>query len=215
MIKMCIKCKEMKDIKEFFKDKNNKSGYRNSCKECDKKQYREWRERNKNKYEKYHKNYRKINKTKINKNQKINKQLNPWYYSYFRAKQRCNNPKCKDYAWYGGRGIKFKLTKEECVFIWERDKAYNMKKPSIDRINNDENYCLENCRFIEHSENSKQGKTKKILQFDLDGNFIQEFLSLNDAGKYSNQSPQNISDCCYGRTKTAKGFIWKFKKEKK
>lgn len=29
---------------------------------------------------------------------------------YYMAKDRCTNPKNKDYKWYGGRGITFELT---------------------------------------------------------------------------------------------------------
>ena len=38
--------------------------------------------------------------------------------------------------------------------LWVRDKAYKMKKPSIDRIDNNGNYEINNCRFVENVINS-------------------------------------------------------------
>ena len=49
------------------------------------------------------------------------------------------------------------MTKDDFKFIWFRDKAHGMKQPSIDRIDNDGNYELSNCRFIEHRENARLG----------------------------------------------------------
>ena len=86
----------------------------------------------------------------------------PWKRHFSRAKARCQNKNTTNYCRYGGRGIKFLMTKEDFKFLWFRDKAYNMKKPSTDRIDNDGNYELSNCRFIEQSENGKLGAIYKV-----------------------------------------------------
>ena len=63
------------------------------------------------------------------------------------------------------------------------------------------------------SDNKINGKSsKKVLQFDLYGNFIREWPSTSEAqrsgcGYYSS----GISLCCQGKQKTHKGFIWKYK----
>ena len=85
-------------------------------------------------------------------------------------KQRCNNPKNPDYKYYGGRGIGFLITIEEIIKLWFRDKAYNMKSPSIDRIDNASHYTYDNCRFVELSENIKKSNIdrknrKKVVNF--------------------------------------------------
>ncbi len=75
-------------------------------------------------------------------------------------KNRCNSPTDKNFNRYGGRGIRNFLTLDDLQFIWARDGAENMKRPSIDRIDNDGNYERINCRFIEQSENSSRPKSK-------------------------------------------------------
>ena len=85
------------------------------------------------------------------------KKQNPWYGSWATAKSRCMNPNVACYYRYGGRGIKFLLTQEEVKQLWKRDKAYHLKQPCIDRLNNDGDYEYANCRFIERSINSTKG----------------------------------------------------------
>lgn len=87
----------------------------------------------------------------------------PWYRTYKDAKQRCLDKNHKNYKYYGKKGVKFFITLQEIKALWFRDKAYKMKVPSIDRIDTYGNYVLENCRFIELSENCKRPKRKDSL----------------------------------------------------
>ncbi len=80
----------------------------------------------------------------------------PWRTRYSSAKQRCENPKVPEYYRYGGKGIKCLMTMEDFKYLWFRDKAYELKIPSIDRIDSNGHYELTNCRFIELSENVKR-----------------------------------------------------------
>ena len=104
-------------------------------------------------YRKKHPDYVKRCKAKVRKYQ----QARPWYFSYSSAKSRCTNPNVNCYQRYGGRGIKFLLTREEVAYLWGRDKADSMVQATLDRIDNEKNYELSNCRFIEKSLNSTKG----------------------------------------------------------
>jgi len=75
---------------------------------------------------------------------------------YRNIKLRCEYPNTNRYARYGGRGIECRITLDEIKRLWLRDDAGNLKRPSIDRIDNDGHYTFENCRFIEFLENLKR-----------------------------------------------------------
>ena len=73
---------------------------------------------------------------------------------------RCNNSNNKDYRNYGGRGIKF--CKEWQIFTVFRDWALlngYSDDLSIDRINNNSNYCPENCKFSTNAEQMQNRRT--------------------------------------------------------
>ena len=84
---------------------------------------------------------------------KIKKEF-PWKSTYAHIRQRVYNKNNHKYKYYGGKGIKCLITADELKKLWIRDKAYLMKRPSIDRIDPDGHYILHNCRYIELSENS-------------------------------------------------------------
>jgi len=77
-------------------------------------------------------------------------QKHPWAKTFGYIKLRCVYNKNHHYF---KRGIKAFITLDDVKFLWFRDKAYLMKRPSIDRIDAQGNYTLKNCRFLELSEN--------------------------------------------------------------
>ena len=118
---------------------------------------KKWYQKNKSKKDLQNKIWRLKNPLKCKKISKDSylKMLKeePWKQHFKSAHQRCVNVNRTGYKYYGGKGIKFKLSIEEIKFLWFRDKAYNLKRPSIDRKDNDGNYELSNCRFIELLDN--------------------------------------------------------------
>lgn len=86
--------------------------------------------------------------------------------SIFRGmKDRCYNPNCKSYMWYGGKGIKIydKWMKEPHLFEeWSIENKYD-NTLTIDRINENEDYCPKNCRWVPAVDNAKYKSTTNII----------------------------------------------------
>jgi hypothetical protein len=63
-------------------------------------------------------------------------------------------------------------------------------------------------------ENRIKSLSKPVLQYDLDGNFIKEWINGKEAANILNiKSYGDISACCLNKQKTAHGFMWFYKKE--
>lgn len=89
------------------------------------------------------------------------------YRIYSGMKQRCYNPKLSQYKRYGGRGIK--ICSEWLgpngfinFYTWAVANGYQ-DTLTIDRKNNNDNYCPENCQWITLSENSSKAQRSKYL----------------------------------------------------
>ena len=77
-----------------------------------------------------------------------------------------------------------------------------------------------NIPILSPAEISKKTKSKQILMYDLNNNFLCSFDSANDAARYVRPDFQNkkpnggvvshITDVCKGKRKTAYGYIWHF-----
>ena len=101
--------------------------------------------------------YQKDVLTKRNKNNSkynaLSEKSKKLYGTWSKMIDRCNNPNNNVYKYYGGRGIKVCDEWQESFEKFVEDMG---DKPhpsySLDRIDNNLGYCVENCKWSSHSE---------------------------------------------------------------
>lgn len=93
------------------------------------------------------------------------------YISWMSLKQRCQDPNQKDYPEYGGRGITFenRWHRFENFFIDMGDPPLDPvtgERLSIERKDNNGNYCKDNCKWATRSEQqlNKRTSNREIKQ---------------------------------------------------
>ena len=88
------------------------------------------------------------------------------YRSWQAMMRRCNNSKDRAYHNYGGRGIRV-CEEWHDVVRFAKDMAETYKPGlEIDRIDNNGNYCAENCKWSSPKEQANNKRTNRIVKVD-------------------------------------------------
>jgi group I intron endonuclease len=116
---------------------------------------------------------------------------------------------------FGKVNIGKKHTKETIAKMKEY-WAKNAKPRSKETISKISKTKKENPRettpeMVEKFRNTSTLK-KPILQYDLNGNFIAEYESINEAARHLNVRNDGISACLRKKQKSAYNFLWKYQK---
>ena len=95
-------------------------------------------------------------------------------------KQRCNNPNSSAYKDYGNRGIK--VCKEWGnnflnFYNWAMNNGYE-DDLTIDRINNNEGYYPNNCRWVTSSQQANNKRSNVVLALDNEVHNISEWCRI-------------------------------------
>ena len=92
------------------------------------------------------------------------KKLSPTYRCWLNLKQRCMNTKSTKFSDYGGRGIQVCDRWLDFENFLE-DMGEKPKDLTLDRENNDGDYCPENCRWVTDKEQRRNKRSVKLLEF--------------------------------------------------
>ena len=84
-------------------------------------------------------------------------------------KYRCSNPKCKRFMDYGGRGIQYYpewtsydgFKKDMWKSYQEHCKLYGEKQTTLDRINVNDHYYKDNCRWADSTLQRENVRNKE------------------------------------------------------
>ena len=135
-MKKCKKCEINKELNEFHKDRNLKSGHMNVCKDC----RRLHQQKNADKIKTYKKKYREEHREEIKDNMKEYREKNSEEIRYYSKKYACENKeekneRSKQYYY------KNKKRSKELNKIWinknkKRIRELNKKYYSINKIKN-------------------------------------------------------------------------------
>lgn len=109
----------------------------------------------------------------------------PLYKKYRRMVERCENPNCKSYKDYGGRGIKIcpEWRNDFMKFYhWAIQAGYDGTK-SIDRIDNDGDYSPENCRWATKLEQDNNRRTNRFLDYNGESHTMAEWGRITGIGQ--------------------------------
>lgn len=110
--------------------------------------------------------YKRIGEIKATHGHTKNRSATPEYYTWHSMKARCTNPKNSHYACYGGRGIK---VCDSWLASFENFLADMGSKPAntqIDRIDNNGDYCPENCRWVSKQANHMNRRITYMVEWD-------------------------------------------------
>lgn len=114
------------------------------------------------------------------------------------------------------KAIGRKLSKEAKQKISQSKigNKYNLGRKHSDEIKQSFKYKNRKKGKITPERNNKikEKLQKPIIQYDSKNNFIKEWSSQTEASQILNINQPSISNCLKNKSKTAGGYIWKYKK---
>ena len=135
--KVCSVCSQNKTLTEFNRHRRGKDGLDTRCRQCRSRAGREW--------------YR-----------QRQQRTNRLYSTYMGMKARCCYSNHRSFPNYGGRGIAVCeewLESFDAFVSWAMNNAYHPDL-QLDRIDNDQGYAPDNCRFVTPTENAQNRRDR-------------------------------------------------------
>ena len=206
-IKKCFKCRIDKPITEYYRHKQMLDGYLGKCKECTKKDTKDNPKtisKNENSYDRTEKGVIRV----IYKTQKSNSKARGMDLPSYTKEE------LKD--WLYDNGYK------EIYDNYVKSNFDKWMKPSVDRKDDYKSYSLDNIQLGTWKDNqlhqnndilnglNKSGAIcKPVLQFDINGNLLAEYVSFSSAYRINGFSMERSLKS--GKPDRKTNSIWKYK----
>ena len=103
-------------------------------------------------------------------------------------KERCTYTKDKSFKYYGGKGIKVEWQnledfKRDMLVSYEKHlKRHGEKNTTIDRIDNNKNYCKENCRWATKKQQIANQSPRQKIKIEYAGQLktLEEWCKIHE-----------------------------------
>ena len=89
---------------------------------------------------------------------------------------------------------------------------YNNTVSNLEWATRKENHYHKCINGLNNVRNAIEKNKIKVCVYDLEGNYINTYSSLSEAGRVLNVDVSYICNCCKGKQKTAKGYKFSYKK---
>jgi len=90
----------------------------------------------------------------------------PLYDTWLQMRYRCTRTNHHAYPRYGGRGISYdQRWNKFSVFLQDVESSWK-EGLSLDRIDNNGNYCKENCRWATPTEQANNRRNMRLIEFN-------------------------------------------------
>ncbi len=196
--KQCTKCKTIRNLSEYQKDKNTKSGYRPTCKECSYASTIRWNRSKKGVI------------------------THTWHHQVRHSKTRGHQPPTytrEELSEWMMSSTDFHVMYDN----WCRLDYQSDYRPSVDRLDNSIGYTMANIRLVSFRDNYMQYHTDKvkgietenckaIVKLTKDGKIVGEYFSVAEALRQHGKKPNNarISAVLTGARKYYLHHRWEY-----
>lgn len=112
-----------------------------------------------------------------------------------------------------GGGGNAKVDEQEILILWEQGKNQKeiAKTLSCDRHTVSKHLVSNNISHLDRQRNKIGNAKKTVLQLNLAGEVVAEYVSATAAAEATNSQVSGISLVCNQKRKTHNGYIWKYK----
>lgn len=102
----------------------------------------------------------------------------PEYRAWANMRNRCRNPRNKDFAYYGGRGIRvIPAWDEYAVFLHDMGPRPSLHH-TLERIDNAGDYEPDNCRWATRAEQARNQRSNRVIEHNGQSHCLTDWCHL-------------------------------------